>query len=343
MIEKIQISTDTGNSTVLLGEGLSNLIAYLPDTKIIVITDNVILKHYHTYFSEYNLIEIGTGEQVKTLDTIAYILEKLVEFEADRTSFIVGIGGGIVCDIVGFAASVFMRGLRFGFVSTSLLSQVDASVGGKNGVNFQGYKNMVGVFAQPEFVICDFEMLKTLDEKEFISGFAEIVKAAAIRNAKLFDFLETNYSKALAHDLEAIHYAISESVKIKAAVVEADEKEKGERKILNFGHTFAHSIEKIYGIRHGEAVSIGMMMAARLSQFKGLLKEEEVTRLEKLLVNIGLPVRLEIDKPKLLDAMKKDKKRDSEKINFILLDKIGNAIIYPMTIKEVEEVINDLC
>ena len=152
---------------------------------------------YTTTGPPWNVIEIGTGEKIKTLETVAYIFKKLVELEIDRSCFIVGMGGGIVCDITGFVASTYMRGLPFGFVSTSLLSQVDASIGGKNGVNFDGYKNMIGVFNQPQFVICDPEMLKTLPHKELLSGFAEVVKHAAVGSEELLIFLEKNFPKAL--------------------------------------------------------------------------------------------------------------------------------------------------
>jgi 3-dehydroquinate synthase len=260
----------------------------------------------------------------------------------DRSWFVLAIGGGIVCDITGFAASIFMRGLPFGFVSTTLLSQVDASVGGKNGVNFRGYKNMVGVFAQPEFVICDVEMFQTLPKNEFISGFAEIIKAGAIRNTSLFEYLENNCEKAINYDAEVLEKVIYESVLIKANVVQNDEKEKGERRILNFGHTFAHSIEKNTGMLHGEAVSIGMVLAAKVSVKMGLLSEADALRIEKLLINFGLPVRFQIEKTKVYDALLKDKKREGGYINLVLLSGLGNAIVQKVPIQQMEEIVNDL-
>jgi 3-dehydroquinate synthase len=197
-MDEIVIKTDNGFSKILAGEKLQNLDLYLPkDKKVIMITDKNLYRLYHDELAKYPVIEIGMGEDHKTLDTVHYIIGQLIEYEADRSSFIVGVGGGIVTDVAGFAASIFMRGVRFGFVSTSLLSQVDASVGGKNGVNYFGYKNMVGVFNQPEFVICDTDMLKTLDAKEYINGFAEVIKHAAIKSTGLFDYLEKNYKKAL--------------------------------------------------------------------------------------------------------------------------------------------------
>ena len=184
----INIKTESGESIIYLGEKLENLSKYLPkDKKVVILTDENIIKHYSTQLQGYPVIQMGLGEKNKTLQTLEKIFEEFIRLEVDRSSFLVAVGGGIVCDVGGFAASSFMRGIKFGFVSTTLLSQVDASVGGKNGVNFQGYKNMVGVFAQPQFVICDVSMFKTLDTREFISGFAEIIKAAAIRDKELFE------------------------------------------------------------------------------------------------------------------------------------------------------------
>ena len=187
-----------------MGERLANLPRYLPATRTVVITDRTVQDLYQKGFPSCETITIGTGEPIKTLDTVRSIYDKLLEIETDRSTFIAGIGGGIVCDITGFAASTYLRGLRFGFVSTTLLSQVDASVGGKNGVNFKGYKNIVGVFSQPRFVICDFEMLKTLPKKEILSGFGEIVKHAVIGDKNLFSYLEKNHKTAIELDMDVV-------------------------------------------------------------------------------------------------------------------------------------------
>ena len=176
---------------------------------------------------------------------------------------IVAIGGGIVCDVAGFAASTYMRGLSFGFVPTTLLAQVDASVGGKNGVNLHGYKNLVGTFAQPGFVLCDPELLRTLPTEEVRNGFAEVIKQAAIGDALLFSFLEAGPDAALSLDRAAIDRIVYDCLKVKTNIVKEDELETGERRKLNFGHTVGHAVEKVHGLRHGEAVSIGMMAAAR--------------------------------------------------------------------------------
>jgi len=336
-MKTITIQTSSKPSRILIGAKLFSLPGYLPPTKTIIITDENVNRIYRQQFPKVPVIVIGQGEKNKTMTTLDLIFEKLVEYEADRSTFIVAIGGGIVCDVAGFAASIYMRGLPYGFVSTTLLSQVDASVGGKNGVNFRGYKNMIGVFNQPEFVICDTTMLDTLDEAEYQSGFAEIVKAAAIKSESLFSYLESNYRAALNKDQEVLEKIIYDSVRIKADVVEQDEKEKDERKKLNFGHTFAHSIEHNTGILHGEAVSLGMVLAADLSEELGLLSHDQHERLIKLLKNMQLPVEQKIDYLALLDAMKKDKKRKGDSIDMVFLDRIGNAVIKSISINQLEE------
>ena len=329
------IQTKDSQSQVIVGESYANLPQYLPaGRQVIVITDANIMKYYGDFFRKWSVIEIGMGEKNKSLDTLAYVYERLLELGADRNSFVVAAGGGIVCDVAGFAASTFMRGVPFGFVSTSLLSQVDASVGGKNGVNFGGYKNMIGTFNQPHFVLCDTEMLQTLPEREFISGFAEIVKAAAIRDAALFGYLEQNAAKAVTRDPEVILHLVVESVKIKANVVEHDEREHGERRILNFGHTFGHAVEALAGISHGEAVSIGMMIAARQSIAECGFPKDQLDRLKRLLVQLGLPVTTDVAPEAILRTMLKDKKRESDAIHLVLLSEIGKAIIRKTPIKE---------
>ena len=340
-MKKIVINGISGDSGVFIGETISNLEKYIPGSNnIVIITDNIVRKIYGDFFDKYKVIEIGTGEGIKNLTTINNIFEKLIEYEADRTSYIVGIGGGIVCDIAGFVASTYMRGIRFGFIASTLLAQVDASIGGKNGVNYQGYKNMIGVFRQPEFVICDPDLLGTLPEKELLCGFAEIVKHTVIGNAGMFKFLEENYDKALNLDKEIIEKLVYDSLLIKSSIVNEDEKEKGERRKLNFGHTFGHALEKVSGITHGEAVSIGMIFASALSVKKELLSPEDARRIEILLNNMGLPVKMEADKDKVIDAIRRDKKREQDIIHFVLLDKIGNAVIKEISVDELEGLID---
>jgi 3-dehydroquinate synthase len=341
-MKEITIDTKTHKSQILIGESLGNLPNYLPEKKTVIITDQNILDHYAGQFPDCPVIRIGLGEKNKTLSTIEDIISRLLELEVDRTWYLLAVGGGIVCDVAGFAASIYMRGLSFGFVSTTLLSQVDASVGGKNGVNFQGYKNMVGVFNQPEFVLCDPGMLKTLEEREYISGFAEVIKAAAIRDSELFNYLENRSGEAMEKNSDFLEHIVYKAVEIKARVVEDDEKEKGERKILNFGHTAAHAIEKLTGILHGQAVSIGMVIAAELSCQKGFLSKDKAKRIKDLIAAYRLPVESPVPVTDVLQEMTKDKKREGDSVHYILLDDIGKCRIEKITYNELEELLNDL-
>ncbi|MBF0301888.1 MAG: 3-dehydroquinate synthase [Desulfamplus sp.] len=365
MLKTIQVQGSQGVSTIYVGESLRNVGKYLPEgRKCVIITDINVKKYYEQDFPTgssmlpIDVITISTGEEIKTLATVEMIFRELIAIGADRSTFILGIGGGIVCDITGFAASIYMRGVEFGFVSTTLLSQVDASVGGKNGVNFDSYKNMVGVFCQPKFVICDTALLKTLPSDEISNGFAEIVKHALIADAPMLDYIEVNTEKALALDSQVIARLVEDSVKLKASVVQKDEKESGERKKLNFGHTLAHALEKLKPIGHGRAVSIGMVAASSFSAKKGLITDSECKRIRKVLKSLNLPIDLnDLVNPfnellnksdssmnglscfmdEIFSAMTKDKKKDKDKISFVFLNGIGNCIVEKITFKDLQQ------
>jgi len=339
---KHTIQGSAGASALLVGESIKNAGNYLPDSRTFIITDTVVANLYADLFPPGRVIALGTGEKIKTLETVASVFGQLIEAGADRSSFILGIGGGIVCDITGFVASTFMRGVRFGFVSTTLLAQVDASVGGKNGVNFAGYKNMVGVFNQPEFVICDMALLASLPAAEVRCGMAEIVKHAAIEDARMFVYLEENAAKAVSLDSAVIEKLVSNSVVIKSAVVNRDEKEQGERRKLNFGHTVGHAIEKTTGIPHGEAVSVGMAVAAAISKKRGLLDARAVMRLTALLHDLGLPTIMDVDPGQVVAALAKDKKREKDVIHYVLLDAIGSCRIEEISIAELNAFVRAL-
>jgi len=336
-METVTINTNSGRSNILIGESLQNLQRYVPAARPIIITDVNVGKLYHLDSMAAKVIIIGTGEEIKTLETVEDIYSQLISWGADRSAFIVGIGGGIVCDIAGFVASTYLRGVRFGFVATTLLAQVDAAIGGKNGVNFERYKNMVGLFQQPEFVICDPEVLKTLPQKEIACGLAEIVKHAAIADPDLFAYLERHAEDILELESRAVKKVVSASVRIKASIIRRDETEKGERRILNFGHTFGHAIEFATGVPHGEAVSLGMVYASNLSFKRGLLTDAENQRLRVLLNDLHLPTRFNSKTEGVAEAIGKDKKRADVRIHFVLLNGIGNAVVEQIAVEELEE------
>lgn len=340
-MQTLEVRGAAGISRILVGEPLERLQTHIPAGKPVIITDTTVARLYGNRFPDGRVITIGIGEKIKTLDTVRRIYEELVGLEVDRSDFLIGIGGGIVCDITGFVASTYLRGIRFGFVSTTLLAQVDASVGGKNGVNFGGFKNIVGVFSQPEFVICDMALLETLPRKERLCGFAEIIKHGLIADTAMVRFLEENADRALALESNVIEKLVFDSVAIKAGVVSRDERETGERRKLNFGHTIGHALEKLTGIAHGEAVGIGMAVAATCSVRNGLLRPKAAERIRDLIARYGLSTRPAAEPARIIDAMRKDKKREGEVIHFVFLDRIGHARVVPVGLEALSALITD--
>jgi 3-dehydroquinate synthase len=342
-MKSIDFSGNTGNCKILLGATLDQLSEFCDAKKTVVIVDRNVLNLHGDKLSPYRLIEIEPGEQQKTLKTVDAIYERFLEWELDRSSTIVGVGGGMVCDITGFAASTYLRGIPFGFVPTTLLAMVDASVGGKNGVNYHGYKNLVGTINQPEFVLCDFGFLKTLPYNELKNGIAEAIKSALIADEALFNYIEDNKEEIYLLNNDAIQRVVLDSLNVKISIVSRDETEKGERRKLNFGHTIGHAIEKTKGSHHGEAVSIGMNIGARLSEKKGTLTGKDVKKIETLLSYFQLPTKYESEQKAIMDAICKDKKREGENIHFVLLNGIGNSRIEKIKIDKLQEVLFDLC
>lgn len=268
-------------------------------------------------------IALPDGEAHKTLATMQSILDRLVETRANRDTTVVALGGGVVGDIAGFAAACYMRGVDFVQVPTTLLAQVDSSVGGKTGVNHEQGKNLIGAFHQPRIVLIDTDTLATLPDRELRAGLAEVIKYGAICDAAFFDWLEKNMARLLARDADALAYAIGRSCELKAEVVAEDEREAGRRAILNFGHTFGHAIERCQGFGdwlHGEAVAAGMIMAAQLSG----LASGDTDRLRALVAAAGLPITPpDIAAADWMAAMGMDKKVQGKKLRFVLLDGIG--------------------
>jgi 3-dehydroquinate synthase len=339
-MDKIEIAGLYGNSNVLVGETLANIRSYIPKTNVFIITDNNVKTNHGNKFPKFPTYCVEPGEGSKSLEVTKELYQWLLEEGADRNSFILGIGGGVVCDLAGYVASTYMRGINFGFVSTSLLSQVDASVGGKNGVNLDGYKNIVGTFTQPKFVICDVSLLSTLPREEYLNGFAEIVKHTLIADAQMFRYLEDNAEKLKSFNPELLQKLVAHSVKIKASIVQADEREKNERKKLNLGHTWGHAVEKVTGLPHGKSVSIGLEFAARLSTKKGLISNTDYLRVVNVLIALDLPVCIKNDPEDIFNAMVKDKKQNEGGIDFILIKRIGEVAIERISFSELKTFIS---
>ena len=321
-------------STLYVGRVAELLDRVVPQRRVVVITDVNIERLYPEVVQRYDYIVIGEGEESKTLQTVERVYRELMALGADRSTFILGIGGGIVTDVAGFVAATYMRGVEFGFVSTTLLGQVDASVGGKNGVNVADYKNMVGTFRQPRFVIADVEMLRTLPTRELRAGMAEVVKSAVIADAALFDFVESR-AEGIFDNMESLQQAMLGAVAVKARIVAEDEREGGVRRLLNLGHTLGHAIEKCtHEVNHGEAVAIGMALIARAAVHRGLLRGEDALRIERLLEKLGFELPLPVEMARVLGAVKLDKKRENDKIRVVMPVKIGKCEVVELSFEE---------
>ena len=316
---------------------LEELVA--KDHAIIITDENVFAKHQKK-FKGWKAIVIKAGEQYKVQSTVDHIIEQLIELGADRKSTLIGVGGGVVTDITGYVAGVYMRGVKFGFVPTSILAMVDASIGGKNGIDVGLYKNMVGLIRQPAFLLYDYSLLKSLPKEEWINGFAEVIKHACIKDAPMFTLLEENKLSLFQKDATVLAKLIQRNALLKTKVVVGDEFEEGERKLLNFGHTLGHAIENLYQIPHGHAVSIGMGAACKISGKVNGFKDTE--RVEKTLKKYGLPPQFEFDKEEAFRILKNDKKKNDQSIQYILLKKIGKADIVPLTFDEIQTFITEL-
>ena len=322
-------------SGIYIGPVKDILSGVLPEGRVVVVSDATIDRLYHPLLEKYDTVLIGLGESVKTLQTVETIYRRFIELGVDRSTFVLAVGGGIVTDVAGFAASTYMRGLKFGFVSTTLLGQVDASVGGKNGVKVDGYKNMAGTFTQPQFVICDPGLLRTLPDREFRAGLAEVVKAAIIADADLFGRIENTTFEALRTDTDLLTDAVSAAIRVKADIVERDEHESGDRRKLNLGHTLAHAIEKCSNrMNHGEAVAVGTALIAGAAVKLGVLSEADRDRIVHVLMQLGFDLTPPVDVKRLLKEVGKDKKNEEGILRIVLPVGIGDCEVRPMKIDD---------
>ena len=306
------------------------------DKKIFFIIDKSVkyLIKDINFNSNVKIITIDGGEKIKSFKTYSFISNKILSMGVNRSSTIVAIGGGTVGDLAGFISSTVLRGLNFILVPTTLLSQVDSSIGGKNGINTMHGKNLIGTFYQPDKVLVDCKILKTLNKREIKSGYAEIFKHSLINNLSFFNWLNKNYNKIINLEKKYIEIAVLKSIKIKSSYIKSDTSEKlinnKSRSMLNFGHTFGHALETFYKykkkISHGEAISIGMVTASRLSYKIGQLSKKDFLKIVSHLKNVKLPTEdKNIKNKKLFSIIKLDKKNNNDKINMIFLSKIGKS------------------
>jgi len=343
-MQTLRVELDERAYPIHIGEGLLSraelILPHLDLRKVAIVTNTTVAPLYLQRLAEalgaagveVTSAVIEDGERYKDWSTLNSIYDALLAHRCDRKSTLVALGGGVVGDLAGFAAATYMRGIPFIQVPTTLLAQVDSSVGGKTGINHPLGKNMIGAFYQPRLVLADISALNTLPARELSAGLAEVIKHGVIRDPVFFAWLEQNVEKLLACDAPALTHAVQRCCEIKAAVVGADERETGVRALLNFGHTFGHAIESGLGFGswlHGEAVAAGMVMAADLSRRMGLLAQAEMDRIIALLLRAGLPVvPPNISPSRLLELMGSDKKAEGGKIHFILLNGIGAASIH---------------
>lgn len=310
-----------------------------PDRCVLLADENVYTAHAKK-FKGWNCIVLKAGEEYKVQATVDSVIEQLIALEADRGTTLVGIGGGVITDLTGYIASVYMRGIPFGFIPTTLLSLVDASIGGKNGIDVGIYKNMVGVIRQPQFILHDYSLLASLPVTEWVNGFAEIIKHACIKDAGLFRELEQHDTAYYRKNGKALAALVARNVAIKNAVVKKDEFEKGDRRLLNFGHTLAHALENQYELSHGQAVSIGMIAACRISeQRNGFAHTEKVA---DVVTRYGLPAYASYNADKVMKVLKMDKKREKKDMRYILLRKIGQGYVEPIPVTALEKMIRKL-
>jgi 3-dehydroquinate synthase len=340
-VQTLQVDLGASSYPITIGSGLltdRNLLdSQIPGRDLLIVTNTTVAKLYLAEltgsFSQRHIAEciLPDGEQHKTLQTAGWVLDALVANKMNRDATVLALGGGVVGDIAGFAASCYQRGIGYVQMPTTLLAQVDSSVGGKTGVNHSGGKNLIGAFYQPRAVIADTDALSTLPDREFNSGLAEVIKHGVVWDPMLFAWLEKTIPQLLARDTEALTYAIARSCEIKATVVARDEREHNLRAILNFGHTFGHAIEAATSYEtylHGEAVALGMIIAADLSCRLGMIDAAVKERLRDMLVRAGLPTEApRIGAAKAYELMQMDKKVLGGAIRLVLLEKLGRAIV----------------
>lgn len=322
--------------------------------KICIVTDEnvknlyaeTIQKILNDYYSEVLIYAVPAGEQFKTTETVSRLYEYLINARFDRKDLLVALGGGVVGDMTGFAAATYLRGIDFVQIPTTLLSQVDSSIGGKTGVDFLQYKNMVGAFYMPKLVYINTDVLTTLPKEQFASGMAEVIKYGLIQRADFFERLIEQKEAVRAMQPDVLAEIIYTSCECKREVVEEDPTEQGIRAILNFGHTIGHAIEKMsdFSLYHGQCVAIGMVAAALLSEKRGYLSDEDVQRIRELIADYDLPLSAEgMSVDEVLAATKSDKKMSGGHIRFILLERIGKAVIDgQVTDEELREVIGEV-
>ncbi len=354
--QSVRVELGSRSYEILIGAGLlmqSDILSHAPVARgsALLVTNDIVDPLYGrrvesllaARFTRVRSVVLPDGEAHKTWQTMGRIFDALLAHGHDRQTTVVTLGGGVVGDIGGFAAACYMRGIDYIQMPTTLLAQVDSSVGGKTAVNHPAGKNMIGAFHQPRLVVADIDVLQTLPRRELIAGLAEVIKYGAVLDEEFLSWIEVNLARLLALDSEALMHAVRRSCEIKAEIVVSDERESGRRALLNFGHTFAHAIESAVGYGnwlHGEAVGCGMVLAARVSERLGLIEPQRARRLESIIEHAGLPTKLpEVSEKWLVEIMRSDKKSVEGSQRFILLNGEIGAVVAPAPEELVERVL----
>ncbi|PZF72438.1 3-dehydroquinate synthase [Taibaiella soli] len=330
------VTFPTGTTEYLFRSNWEKLKELAPPDRAVIITDSNVKELYPERFEGYRTLVVPAGEKSKSFHTINDLAHKLIHFQAHRKTMLVGVGGGVVTDITGFLASIYMRGVPCGFVPTTLLGMVDAAVGGKNGINIELHKNMLGTIRQPKFILYDASFLSTLTDTEWSNGFAEIIKYGCISDVRILNMLESSTIQYFQKRPDTLNDLIMGCVDVKNKIVHADEGETGVRKLLNFGHTSGHAFETLYHIPHGYSVALGMVVACRLSEEQTGLSSAETEIVRQLLVRYQLPTHRKYDIHKMMEILRMDKKRNAEEVDYILLHKLGKACIKTLPFETVE-------
>ena len=333
----LTVNASSGRSEIYIGSSISNLADLTEGKKIIYLADKTAFESVKDLLPAGKVVFIPNGENNKCLATVEKAYQELFNLNVDKSWFAVGVGGGLLSDIAGFIASTYLRGIPFGFIPTTLLAMVDASVGGKNGVNFSNVKNLIGTTTQPKFCLCDPVSLKSLPQKEYLAGFSEAIKHGFIKDPSIIDDCNKYKEKLIDKDPETLSNFLYKAIAVKKEIVEIDEFEKHERKSLNLGHTVGHAIEVNSNLKHGEAVSIGIVIEAKFAVNKGLLSKNDLAKVINSLEIFNLPVKTNIKPEIYWEALLHDKKILGESVSIPLLTKIGGFVIEKISLDELKK------
>ncbi|GAO43275.1 3-dehydroquinate synthase [Flavihumibacter petaseus] len=339
-MEKKSIRIGQAVTDYYFGGGLKQLATVTDKRHTVVLTDENLYGIYEKQLKGWKTIVLPPGEAHKQQSTVDGVMNQLIGAEADRKSTLVGLGGGVITDLAGYIGATYLRGIRVGFIPGSLLAMVDASIGGKNGVDVGVYKNLVGTIRQPSFLLFDAALLQSLPENEWQNGFAEIIKHACIKDAAMFRELEATDIAGYRKNKKALAALLRRNALLKTKVVQKDETEQGDRKLLNFGHTLAHALENLFQLSHGEAVAIGMAYASEISASELGFRQAE--RVKRVIAQYGLPTKLSFDPDPVFDILKHDKKRERDSLHYILLERIGKGVVHTLPLTTVKKIIEQI-